>query len=60
MIVPFFYIKYIVIYGLPGNIARLDQIIPPYTPTCVTATYKYSEDWRYETHPEISMILLHY
>ena len=46
MIVPLFYIKYVVIYGIPGNISRCDHIIPPYTPACVVATYKYTEDWR--------------
>ena len=46
-VVPIFYIKYIVIYGAFGNIAKFDQLIPPKTPTCVGATYKYAEDWRY-------------
>ncbi|XP_018118055.1 protein-cysteine N-palmitoyltransferase HHAT isoform X3 [Xenopus laevis] len=42
----FFYVKYLVLYGLPALIARLDGLDPPALPRCVSTMYSFTGIWR--------------
>ncbi|XP_041353207.1 protein-cysteine N-palmitoyltransferase HHAT-like [Gigantopelta aegis] len=43
----FFMVKYLVMYGLPSQIARLDHIDPPKWPKCISYIIRYSDMWKY-------------
>ncbi|XP_075451826.1 protein-cysteine N-palmitoyltransferase HHAT isoform X2 [Ascaphus truei] len=42
----FFYVKYLVLYGLPALIVRLDGLDPPALPRCVSTMYSFTGIWR--------------
>ncbi|KAM4772129.1 protein-cysteine N-palmitoyltransferase HHAT isoform 2-T2 [Rhinophrynus dorsalis] len=42
----FFYIKYLVLYGFPALIIRLDGLDPPALPRCVSTMYSFTGIWR--------------
>ncbi|XP_043917687.1 protein-cysteine N-palmitoyltransferase HHAT [Protopterus annectens] len=42
----FFYVKYLVLFGIPTMIIRLDGIEPPKLPRCVSAMYSFTGLWR--------------
>ena len=42
----FFQLKYISLFGVPINIAKLDGLTPFGTPRCGIYVYKFSEMWR--------------
>lgn len=43
----FFMMKYIVIFGLPAQLARIDGFEPPTVPACVSYIYCYTDMWKY-------------
>uniref|UniRef100_A0A8C5MUJ0 Hedgehog acyltransferase n=1 Tax=Leptobrachium leishanense TaxID=445787 RepID=A0A8C5MUJ0_9ANUR len=43
----FFYVKYLVLYGLPALLIRLDGLDPPALPRCVSTMYSFTRIWRY-------------
>ncbi|XP_057697941.1 protein-cysteine N-palmitoyltransferase HHAT-like isoform X1 [Corythoichthys intestinalis] len=45
-LVQFFFVKYLVIYGLPSMLATLDQLVPPGVPRCVSIMYSFTGMWR--------------
>lgn len=42
----FFMIKYLVMFGLPGTIAKFDYLDPPDGPKCISYIYLYSDMWK--------------
>ncbi|KAM4695523.1 protein-cysteine N-palmitoyltransferase HHAT [Discoglossus pictus] len=42
----FFYVKYLVLYGFPVLIIRLDGLNPPALPRCVSTMYSFTGIWR--------------
>ncbi|KAG8584317.1 hypothetical protein GDO81_008774 [Engystomops pustulosus] len=42
----FFYVKYLVLYGFPALIVRLDGVDAPALPRCVSTIYSFSGIWR--------------
>uniref|UniRef100_A0A3B3QFZ7 Hedgehog acyltransferase n=1 Tax=Paramormyrops kingsleyae TaxID=1676925 RepID=A0A3B3QFZ7_9TELE len=46
-LVQFFYVKYLVLFGLPALLARLDGLEPPPLPRCVSTMYSFTGMWRY-------------
>lgn len=42
----FFMIKYLVMFGLPGTIAKFDYLEPPDGPKCISYIYLYSDMWK--------------
>uniref|UniRef100_A0A8C4R3B1 Hedgehog acyltransferase n=1 Tax=Eptatretus burgeri TaxID=7764 RepID=A0A8C4R3B1_EPTBU len=44
--VSFFYVKYLVLFGLPSLVMCLDGLKPPPLPRCVTLTYSFTAIWR--------------
>ncbi|XP_053568358.1 protein-cysteine N-palmitoyltransferase HHAT isoform X2 [Bombina bombina] len=42
----FFYVKYLVLYGLPALIIRLDGLNPPALPRCVSTMFSFTGIWR--------------
>ncbi|GLD66452.1 protein-cysteine N-palmitoyltransferase HHAT-like protein [Lates japonicus] len=46
-LVQFFYVKYLVLFGLPSMLATLDKLIPPKLPSCVSIMYSFTGMWRY-------------
>uniref|UniRef100_A0A5S6QAW6 MBOAT family protein n=1 Tax=Trichuris muris TaxID=70415 RepID=A0A5S6QAW6_TRIMR len=47
MIGQFFHLKYVVIFGFPAFFAKLDNMIPPGLPICITRVSVFSNVWRY-------------
>lgn len=45
-LVQFFYVKYLVLFGLPSMLATLDKIVPPKLPRCVSIMYSFTGMWR--------------
>ncbi|XP_057704735.1 protein-cysteine N-palmitoyltransferase HHAT isoform X2 [Corythoichthys intestinalis] len=46
-LVQFFFVKYLVLYGLPSMLATLDQLVPPDLPRCVSIMYSFTGMWRH-------------
>ena len=42
-----FMVKYVVLFGLPAQVARLDGFEPPTVPACISYIYCYSDMWKY-------------
>ncbi|XP_062981634.1 protein-cysteine N-palmitoyltransferase HHAT isoform X3 [Elgaria multicarinata webbii] len=42
----FFYVKYLVLFGVPALIIRMDGLKPPDLPRCVSTVYSFSGMWR--------------
>ncbi|KAH7729689.1 HHAT-1 protein [Aphelenchoides avenae] len=42
----FFHLKYVVIFGLPSVFARIDNMVPPDGPICISRVALYSKIWR--------------
>ena len=42
----FFMMKYLVMFGYPGTIAKFDNLEPPDPPKCITYIYLYSDMWK--------------
>lgn len=45
-LVQFFYVKYLVLFGLSSMLATLDKLIPPKRPRCVSIMYSFTGMWR--------------
>ncbi|XP_030604159.1 protein-cysteine N-palmitoyltransferase HHAT isoform X2 [Archocentrus centrarchus] len=45
-VVQFFYVKYLVLFGLPSMLATLDKLVPPNLPHCVSIMYSFTGMWR--------------
>lgn len=45
-LVQFFYVKYLVLFGLPSMLATMDQVLPPRLPRCVSIMHGFTEMWR--------------
>ncbi|GMR50769.1 hypothetical protein PMAYCL1PPCAC_20964, partial [Pristionchus mayeri] len=43
----YFYIKYVVIFGVPSLFARIDGLTPPPPPICISRVSRYSRMWRH-------------
>ncbi|CAL4192283.1 unnamed protein product, partial [Meganyctiphanes norvegica] len=46
----FLLLKYVVLYGLPSVLARMEGFDPPLPPKCILLTYRFSDIWRYFDH----------
>ncbi|XP_013860616.1 protein-cysteine N-palmitoyltransferase HHAT [Austrofundulus limnaeus] len=46
-LVQFFYVKYLVLFGLPCSLAALDELVPPNLPCCVSIMYSFTGMWRH-------------
>ncbi|KAM9365691.1 protein-cysteine N-palmitoyltransferase HHAT isoform 2-T2 [Pholidichthys leucotaenia] len=46
-LVQFFYVKYLVLFGLPSMLATLDQLVPPKLPRCVSIMHSFTGMWRH-------------
>lgn len=46
-LVQFFYIKYLVLFGLPSMLATMDQLAPPNLPRCVSIIHTFTGMWRH-------------
>uniref|UniRef100_A0A3B5AVZ5 Hedgehog acyltransferase n=1 Tax=Stegastes partitus TaxID=144197 RepID=A0A3B5AVZ5_9TELE len=46
-LVQFFYVKYLVLFGLPSMLATLDKLVPPELPRCVSIMYSFTGMWRH-------------
>ncbi|XP_062319464.1 protein-cysteine N-palmitoyltransferase HHAT isoform X1 [Osmerus eperlanus] len=46
-LVQFFYVKYLVLFGLPSLLATLDNLVPPKLPRCVSIMYSFTGMWRH-------------
>ncbi|XP_053730798.1 protein-cysteine N-palmitoyltransferase HHAT isoform X2 [Synchiropus splendidus] len=46
-LVQFFYVKYLVLFGLPSMLATLDGVVPPELPRCVSIMYSFTGMWRH-------------
>ncbi|XP_019719530.1 protein-cysteine N-palmitoyltransferase HHAT isoform X1 [Hippocampus comes] len=46
-LVQFFFVKYLVLFGLPSMLATLDQLVPPGLPRCVSIMYSFTGMWRH-------------
>lgn len=42
----FFYVKYLVLFGIPTLVIRMDGLQPPALPRCVSTMYSFSGMWR--------------
>ncbi|XP_050414085.1 protein-cysteine N-palmitoyltransferase HHAT isoform X3 [Patella vulgata] len=42
----FFFTKYVVMYELPGELAKLDGMVTPIGPKCVSYVYRFSHMWK--------------
>lgn len=45
-LVQFFYVKYLVLFGLPSMLATMDKVVPPRLPRCVSIMYSFTGMWR--------------
>ncbi|XP_014672519.1 PREDICTED: protein-cysteine N-palmitoyltransferase HHAT-like isoform X2 [Priapulus caudatus] len=43
----FFHVKYVVMFGLPGTVAKVDGLDPPHQPKCISRIHLYSDMWKY-------------
>nr|XP_006007432.1 PREDICTED: protein-cysteine N-palmitoyltransferase HHAT [Latimeria chalumnae] len=43
----FFYVKYLVLFGIPNLVVRMDGIEPPRLPRCVSTMYSFTGMWRH-------------
>ena len=43
----FFMVKYLVLFGVSTQLARLDGFEPPFPPACVSYVYCYTDMWKY-------------
>uniref|UniRef100_F7H863 Hedgehog acyltransferase n=1 Tax=Callithrix jacchus TaxID=9483 RepID=F7H863_CALJA len=43
----FFYVKYLVLFGVPALLMRLDGLTPPALPRCVSTMFSFTGMWRY-------------
>ncbi|XP_037680512.1 protein-cysteine N-palmitoyltransferase HHAT isoform X7 [Choloepus didactylus] len=43
----FFYVKYLVLFGIPALLMRLDGLKPPPLPRCVSTMFSFTGMWRY-------------
>ncbi|XP_047609039.1 protein-cysteine N-palmitoyltransferase HHAT isoform X3 [Phacochoerus africanus] len=43
----FFYVKYLVLFGVPALLMRLDGLSPPPLPRCVSTMFSFTGMWRY-------------
>ncbi|XP_023586046.1 protein-cysteine N-palmitoyltransferase HHAT isoform X2 [Trichechus manatus latirostris] len=43
----FFYVKYLVLFGIPALLMRLDGLTPPPLPRCVSTMFSFRGMWRY-------------
>ena len=43
----FFMVKYLVIWSMFSAMARLDQLVTPQVPSCISHIYLYSEIWKW-------------
>uniref|UniRef100_A0A8C5VBX6 Hedgehog acyltransferase n=1 Tax=Microcebus murinus TaxID=30608 RepID=A0A8C5VBX6_MICMU len=43
----FFYVKYLVLFGVPALLMRLDGLKPPPLPRCVSTMFSFTGMWRY-------------
>lgn len=55
----FFVLKYVVLYGLPSVLARMEGFDPPRHPKCTLMTYRFSDVWRYFDHGLYRFMLKH-
>ncbi|XP_068183283.1 protein-cysteine N-palmitoyltransferase HHAT [Antennarius striatus] len=46
-LVQFFFVKYLVLFGLPSTLAMLDNLSPPNLPRCVSIMYSFTGMWRH-------------
>ncbi|XP_022608681.1 protein-cysteine N-palmitoyltransferase HHAT [Seriola dumerili] len=46
-LVQFFYVKYLVLFGLPSMLATVDKLVPPKLPSCVSIMYSFTGMWRH-------------
>ncbi|XP_061646389.1 protein-cysteine N-palmitoyltransferase HHAT isoform X4 [Phyllopteryx taeniolatus] len=46
-LVQFFFVKYLVLFGLPSTLATLDRLVPPGLPRCVSIMYSFTGMWRH-------------
>ncbi|XP_028323682.1 protein-cysteine N-palmitoyltransferase HHAT isoform X2 [Gouania willdenowi] len=46
-LVQFFYVKYLVLFGLPSMLASLDKLVPPKLPRCVSVMCSFTGMWRH-------------
>lgn len=46
-LVQFFYVKYLVLFGLPSMLATMDKLVPPKLPRCVSIMYTFTGMWRH-------------
>lgn len=46
-LVQFFYVKYLVLFGLPSMLATMDGLSPPKLPRCVSIMHTFTGMWRY-------------
>ncbi|XP_059929934.1 protein-cysteine N-palmitoyltransferase HHAT isoform X1 [Gadus macrocephalus] len=46
-LVQFFYVKYLVLFGLPSMLATLDRLSPPALPRCVSTMHSFTGMWRH-------------
>lgn len=42
----FFMVKYLVMFGLPASVARVDNLDPPLGPKCISYIHLYSDMWK--------------
>ena len=42
----FFMVKYLVMFGLPAGVARVDNLDPPQGPKCIAYIHLYSDMWK--------------
>lgn len=42
----FFYVKYLVLYGVPGLLLQMDGLKPPALPCCVSLMHSFTKMWR--------------
>ncbi|KAK3784599.1 hypothetical protein RRG08_003407 [Elysia crispata] len=43
----FFMVKYVIFYGLGGQLGRFDGIVPPPEPRCISWVYSFTDMWKY-------------
>lgn len=55
----FLQLKYVVLYGLPSVLARVEGYDPPRHPRCTLMTYRFSDVWRYFDHGLYRFMLKH-
>ncbi|XP_010887368.2 protein-cysteine N-palmitoyltransferase HHAT isoform X3 [Esox lucius] len=46
-LVQFFYVKYLVLFGVPSLLAELDGLAPPKLPRCVSIMHSFTGMWRH-------------